>query len=649
MSMAGSTELQAAHEIAIDASPTGVVVCDEGGVILFANPQVEAIFGYGAKELVGATVDLLLPERLRPTHGAERARFWADPNSRRMGAGRELLGRRKDGSEVPVEIGLSVATRDGRRMVIASVVDITERRRLQLELERAAADRLAFERLVSELAARFVHLLVEEVDEAMIDSQRRIVQALDLDRGALLQFTDQGTDLVLTHLWARPEFPPITDRVSTRDTFPWIFSKLRANEAVWITRAEDVPDPMDRESLARVGTKAAAVIPLTLNEGVIGAVSFASLRTERSWDPEIRERLRLLASIFAQALARRRGQQDLRKALAEIERLRDQLALENVQLRNEVKTLKGPQSIAAESEAVRRVLAQIESVARTSATVLLLGETGSGKQVFAEAIHAASDRSDRQMVRVNCAAIPTALIESELFGRERGAYTGALSRQVGRFELADRSTIFLDELGDLPIESQAKLLRVIQDRVVERLGSVRPIKVDVRIIAATNRDLERAVTDRTFREDLFYRLNVFPITIPPLRERVEDIPVLAWTFIDEFAKAFNKKIDSISKDSLLALQQYPWPGNVRELRNVIERAVIVAKGPRLIVETPNSGAAERRDSDTLSEVEAEHIQSVLKRVGWRVRGIGGAAELLGMRPTTLDSRMAKLGIRRPGR
>jgi transcriptional regulator with GAF, ATPase, and Fis domain len=320
-----------------------------------------------------------------------------------------------------------------------------------------------------------------------------------------------------------------------------------------------------------------------------------------------------------------------------------------VQLRNEVKTLKGPQSIAAESEAVRRVLAQIESVARTSATVLLLGETGSGKQVFAEAIHAASDRSDRQMVRVNCAAIPTALIESELFGRERGAYTGALSRQVGRFELADRSTIFLDELGDLPLESQAKLLRVIQDRVVERLGSVRPIKVDVRIIAATNRDLERAVTDRTFREDLFYRLNVFPITIPPLRERVEDIPVLAWTFIDEFAKAFNKKIDSISKDSLLALQQYPWPGNVRELRNVIERAVIVAKGPRLIVETPNSGAAERRDSDTLSEVEAEHIQSVLKRVGWRVRGIGGAAELLGMRPTTLDSRMAKLGIRRPGR
>jgi transcriptional regulator with GAF, ATPase, and Fis domain len=356
-----------------------------------------------------------------------------------------------------------------------------------------------------------------------------------------------------------------------------------------------------------------------------------------------------LASVFAQALAHRRNQQDLQKALAEIERLRDQLMLENVQLRNEVKTLKGPQSIAAESEPVRRVLAQIESVARTNATVLLLGETGSGKEVFAQAIHSASDRRGRPMVRINCAAIPTALIESELFGRERGAYTGALSRQIGRFELADRSTIFLDEIGDLPVESQMKLLRVLQDRVVERLGSVRPIKVDVRIIAATNRDLGKAVADRSFREDLFYRLNVFPITIPPLRERVEDIPVLVWAFIDEFARSFNKKIDSISRESLAALQRYPWPGNIRELRNVIERAVIVAKGPRLVVDPPRPGTTGQRESVALSEVEAEHIRGILSTVGWRVRGPGGAAELLGMKPTTLDSRMAKLGIRRPRR
>jgi len=251
------------------------------------------------------------------------------------------------------------------------------------------------------------------------------------------------------------------------------------------------------------------------------------------------------------------------------------------------------------------------------------------------------------MVRVNCAAIPAALIENELFGRERGAYTGALSRQIGRFELAEGSTLFLDEIGDLPLESQVKLLRVIQDKVLERLGSVDPITVDVRLIAATNRDLEGAVADRTFREDLYYRLNVFPITVPPLRDRVEDIPVLAWTFIEEFARASGKRIDSLSKESLAALRRYPWPGNVRELRNLIERAIILARGPRLVVEPPALAAVAPPTSANLAEVQAEHIRGVLERVGWRVRGRGGAAELLGMKPTTLDSRMARLGIRRP--
>jgi formate hydrogenlyase transcriptional activator len=269
--------------------------------------------------------------------------------------------------------------------------------------------------------------------------------------------------------------------------------------------------------------------------------------------------------------------------------------------------------------------------------------------VFAQAIHDASDRRDRPMVRVNCAAIPTALMESELFGRERGAYTGALSRQVGRFELAHGSTLFLDEIGELSLEAQVKFLRIIQDRVLERLGGTRPIKVDVRIIAATNRNLAQAVGERVFREDLFYRLNVFPITVPPLRERLEDIPVLVWAFVEEFSRTFNKKIESISKEHLAMLQRYPWPGNVRELRNVIERAVIVAEGSRLVVEPPRAGVPDLHPSLTLLEIETAHIRSVLDNVGWRVRGHGGAAEVLGMKPTTLESRMAKLGIRRPGR
>jgi transcriptional regulator with GAF, ATPase, and Fis domain len=251
------------------------------------------------------------------------------------------------------------------------------------------------------------------------------------------------------------------------------------------------------------------------------------------------------------------------------------------------------------------------------------------------------------MVRVNCAAIPTALIESELFGREKGAYTGALARQTGRFEIADGSTIFLDEIGELPLEVQVKLLRVLQEREIERLGGTGPIKVDVRIVAATNRDLEQMVADGAFREDLYYRLNVFPIRVPPLRERPEDIPTLAWAFVDEFARALGKRIETIPKEQVIALQRYAWPGNVRELRNVIERAVIVSSGPRLVIEPPRARVVSARQAVRLDDVEREHVRTVLERTGWRIRGSGGAAELLGLKPSTLEGRMAKLGLRRP--
>jgi transcriptional regulator with GAF, ATPase, and Fis domain len=307
----------------------------------------------------------------------------------------------------------------------------------------------------------------------------------------------------------------------------------------------------------------------------------------------------------------------------------------------------GQTAIVGQSPAIRRVVEQIHQVAATDSTVLLLGETGTGKELFATQIHERSARRARTMVRVNCGAIPATLIESELFGREKGAFTGALERQIGRFELADRSTLFLDEIGDLPLEIQVKLLRVLEEREIERLGSPRTIRVDARIVAATHRNLEEKVAEGTFREDLYYRLNVFPIFVPPLRDRGEDVTLLVWRFVNEFAKAFGKRIDAIDEESLAALRQYAWPGNVRELRNIVERAMITATGHRLVIPLPRPPAGSAARSTRLTDVEREHIRGVLESTGWRIRGAAGAADRLGLRPTTLETRMAKLGLKRP--
>ena len=303
--------------------------------------------------------------------------------------------------------------------------------------------------------------------------------------------------------------------------------------------------------------------------------------------------------------------------------------------------------IVGRSGAIRRVMEQIERVAATDATVLLLGETGTGKEIFATHLHAMSARRSRAMVRVNCAAIPTTLMESELFGCERGAFTDAVAPRIGRFELANHSTLFLDEIGDLPSDVQVKLLRVLEERHIERLGNPTSIPVDVRIIAATHRDLEQGVGDETFREDLFYRLNVFPIRVPPLRERLEDIPLLVWRFVEQYSARLGKRIDFIAGENMARLQQYSWPGNIRELRNAVERATIVVTGSQLSIPVPSATATPRHPSLKLIDVQKEHIRSVLEAARWRIRGAGGAADQLGLRPTTLETRMAKLGLVRP--
>jgi PAS domain S-box-containing protein len=335
------------------------------------------------------------------------------------------------------------------------------------------------------------------------------------------------------------------------------------------------------------------------------------------------------------------------KARLEVRRLREQLRSETGPGRHDTIDRPDNNIVVGQSAAARLAMEQIEQVAATDSTVLLLGETGTGKELCATQIHERSLRHGRAMVRVNCAAIPSTLIESELFGREKGAFTGALARQIGRFEVADRSTIFLDEIGDLPPEVQVKLLRVLEERQFERLGSPKVIPVDTRIIAATHRNLEQLIAAGTFREDLYYRLNVFPIRVPALRERVEDIPLLVWHFVEEFSKGFGKRIETIGKSNIEALQRYQWPGNIRELRNVVERAMITAAGPRLTIPVPETSSSASGRSIRLIDVERTHIRRVLESTRWRIRGVGGAAEQLGLKPTTLETRLAKLGLKRP--
>ncbi|MEJ2503578.1 MAG: sigma 54-interacting transcriptional regulator [Gemmatimonadota bacterium] len=345
---------------------------------------------------------------------------------------------------------------------------------------------------------------------------------------------------------------------------------------------------------------------------------------------------------------RRTMEEDLRGTLEEVERLREKVEMENVALREAVRRREDEtDAIVGESEPVLEMLALARKVAPTESAVLLTGETGTGKELLAQAIHDMSGRRERVMVKVNCAALPASLIESELFGRERGAYTGATTRQMGRFELADKSTLLLDEVGELPLELQAKLLRVLEDGTFERLGSTRTLTTDVRVIAATNRDLPALVAEGTFREDLYHRLNVFPIHLPALRDRPTDIPLLVWKFIDEFNRKMGKSIDQISKSAWQDLQRYPWPGNVRELRNLVERAVILSSGRALTIALPPTSSAESAAPLTLAEAERRHILQVLDVTGWRISGDEGAADILGIPPTTLHSRMKKLGIVRP--
>jgi formate hydrogenlyase transcriptional activator len=390
---------------------------------------------------------------------------------------------------------------------------------------------------------------------------------------------------------------------------------------------------------AEAGILSICCIPLITRIRVLGTLNVGSTR-ENAFTPADVDFLSQVAGQAAIAI-------ENATAYQEIGQLKDQLSEEKLYLQDEIRTEKNFGEIVGDSPPFKRVLEQAETVAPTDASVLILGETGTGKELIARAIHDLSTRRDRTFVKLNCAAIPTGLLESELFGHEKGAFTGAIAQKPGRFELAHKGTLFLDEIGDIPLELQPKLLRALQEHEFERLGGTRTIKVDVRLVAATNRDLAQMIAERQFRTDLYYRLSVFPISVPPLRERTDDIPKLVRYFTQKYARRMNKRIETIPTETMEALIRYGWPGNVRELENLIERAVILTRGAALQIPLAElRGAPDTASPVTLQEAERDHIRRVLEQANWVVGGPNGAAARLGMKRTTLQSKMKKLGVAR---
>ncbi len=539
------------------------------------------------------------------------------------------------------------------------------------ESARAAQRQLALERdrvrLLLEVNNAVVsHLNLDDLFPAVSACLRRVIQ----HDGSALVLVDDVTRRYRVHVL---QFAQNRSFIEEGQGESDCCTKSPSGSAITTRRPavfseEDLKNLSSESHVARhlldEGIKAFCSIPLLSHDRALGALNVGRLRDDRFSTDEVE----LLGEVAKQiAIAVENAQ-----AYREITELKDRLAKENLYLEEEVRTEHNFDEIVGDSAALRRVLKEVETVAPTGSTVLIRGETGTGKELVARALHDLSPRRERTFVKLNCAAIPTGLLESELFGHEKGAFTGAIMQKVGRFELAHQGTLFLDEVGDIPLELQPKLLRALQEQEFERLGSTHTVRVDVRLVAATNRDLARMVADGQFRNDLYYRLNVFPVVLPPLRERRDDIPMLARHFTQRFARRMGRRIETIPAAVMDALVRYPWPGNIREMQNVIERAVILSPGPALQipigelqseVRNQKSEVGNQRSeigdrpsltsdfrpltSGSLADAEREHILGVLRETGWVLGGPNGAAVRLAMKRTTLQSRMKKLGTARP--
>lgn len=606
-------------QFTVERALASVFWMEESGNLRFANETAQVQYGYSTEEFKVLNIFDLNPNFDKKLY----AELW-DRSKAEKRVRLESSHAKKDGTEFPVEIFVNHIEFEGHAFNVSFVLDITERKRkerLLKSLSQATAATLGSDFFVS---------LVENIAKSLGVYMAIITECTDVTRSRLRTLAYFKNNELQQNIEYNTEGTPC---------------KLVMENADPLLIHEGVQGQFEKEQ----GVEGYFGIPI-LNElgDCIGHIAIFNKEDLRLSDEE-REILKLFSDRAAVEIQRKIANEKLLEAVDEVQSLKDRLEAENTYLQEEIKFEHNFQEIITQSDRFRSVLSSSEQVAITDATVLILGESGTGKELLARAIHNISKRSDRPLVKVNCAALPANLIESELFGHEKGAFTGAIAKKIGRFELADGGTLFLDEIGELPLELQSKILRALQEGEFERVGSANTQKVDVRVIAATNRDLEKEVESGAFRADLYYRLNVFPINSIPLRDRKEDIPLLTKHFVSRYTAKIGKKVLSVPKRVINSLQGYHWPGNIRELENVIERSVILSAGHSLelgdwIPKSPTHSIITELES--LQAFERKYIIHVLQKTTWRVSGEKGAAKILGMKPTTLESRMKKLGIKR---
>jgi len=642
------------NRLILDSASEAICGCDSEGICLFSNPSAARILGYDhPAELIGKNMHALEHHTRKdgtPYPIEECPIYIGFQKNENVHRDDEVYWR-KDGTSFPVEFWSHIVIREGKTLgAVITFIDITERKQAEAALRKSEEQNRSLLQINNAIITNLTQqALLRSISEALhpvISFDRCAITLYQPERDSFRFLAVEGellSDYFRTGL-----------ELSRNETCgSWVFDHQRPLVRRDLEKEQQYPN---ERRLAAEGIQSMCVVPLALQGKCIGLLSVVSQQRDRYSDED---------AVFLQEVANQvaLAVQNM-QSYQEIDSLKARLEKENVYLREELRAEHNFEEIVGNSPVLLKALHAVEQVAPTDSTVLIYGETGTGKELVARAIHSRSSRNGRALVSVNCSAISAGLVESELFGHMKGAFTGALERRIGRFELANGGTIFLDEIGELCLETQVKLLRVLQEHEFEPVGSSHPLRVDVRVIAATNRNLHEAVQAGRFRSDLFYRLNVFPIELPPLRERRSDIPQLVAFCLSQFSKRLGKKIDGVSRESMENLVNYPWPGNIRELQNVIERAIIVSADPTLrldrdlmpvaaVAETPKADSPEDRQADlkspkpflTLDEVERNHIFAALQHAGGVVDGPKGAARILNLHPNTLRHRMDKLGIK----